>query len=84
MKNCERSASDAGPDAVEHLDRQPAGVGRRLQHQRRDGADQHRLGDPLGAVAADVAGHLAAAGGVADVDRVVRSSASMSAARSSA
>jgi hypothetical protein len=36
------------------------------------GADQHGLGDALGAVAADVARHLAAAGGVADVDRVLQ------------
>src|SRR3546814_5524431 len=33
-------------------------------------SDQHRLGDALGAVAADVAGHLAAAGRMADEDRV--------------
>ena len=36
------------------------------------GADQHRLGHALGAVAADVAGDFAAAGGVADVDRVLQ------------
>ena len=61
---------DAGADLVEHLDRQAAGIGRRLQHQRRDRADQHGLGDRAGAVAADVAGDFAAAGRVADVDRV--------------
>ena len=65
---------DAGAfaEAVEDLDRQAAGVGVGLQHQRRDGADQHRLGDPAGAVTGDVAGDLAAAGGVADVDGVAQ------------
>jgi hypothetical protein len=60
----------AGADAVEHLDRRAAGIGRRLQHQRRHRADQHGLGDALGAVAADIARDFAAAGGVADMDRV--------------
>ena len=72
FQNCERSASDAGADLVEHLDRHAAGIGRRLQHQRRHGADQHRLGDALRAVAADIAGDFAAAGGVADMDRVLQ------------
>ena len=72
LKNCERSASDAGADAVEHLDRQAAGIGGRLQHQRRHRADQHGLRHALRAVAADVARHLAAAGRVADVDGVLQ------------
>ena len=72
MKNCERSASDAGADLVERLDRQAAGIGRRLQHQRRHRADQHGLGHAFRAVAADVASDFAAAGGVADVDRVLQ------------
>ena len=63
---------DGGADLVEDLDRQAAGIGGRLQHQRRDRADQHGLGDALRAVAADVAGDFAAAGGVADVDRVLQ------------
>jgi hypothetical protein len=37
----------------------------------RNGADQHRLGDTLGAVPADIARDLAAAGRVADVDRIL-------------
>ncbi len=58
----------AGPQPVEHRDRRAAGVGWRLEHQRRHGRDQHGLGHPLGAVVADVAGDFAAAGGMADVD----------------
>src|SRR5581483_7168099 len=61
---------DRGTQLVERLDRETAGVGGRLQHQRGDGADKHGLGHAPGAVAADVAGDLAAAGGMADVDRV--------------
>ena len=63
---------DAGADFVEHVDRQAAGIGRRLQHQRRHGRDQHRLGHALRAVAADVAGDLATAGGEADQDGVLQ------------
>src|SRR3546814_14479766 len=40
-----------GAEAVEDVDRQAAGVSLGLQHERRHGADQHRLGDALGAVA---------------------------------
>ena len=50
----------------------PPGLAARLQHQRRHRADQHRLGDALRAVAADVARDFAAAGRVADVDRVLQ------------
>ena len=57
-------------EPVEHLDRQSAGIGRRLHHQRRYRADQHRLGHAPGAMAADVARHLAAAGGMTDMDRI--------------
>ena len=63
---------DAGADLVEHLDRQAAGIGGRLQHQRRHRADQHGLGHAFRAVATDIAGDFAAAGGVADVDRVLQ------------
>ncbi|MNJ51502.1 hypothetical protein D3C77_468100 [compost metagenome] len=52
-------------DAVEDFQRQPARVIRRLQHHWRHGADQHGLLHPPGAVAADVARHLAATGGKA-------------------
>ena len=61
---------DAGAEPVEDLDRQAAGIGGGLEHERRDGADEDGLGDALGAVAADVAGDFAAAGGMADVDGV--------------
>ena len=37
----------AGAELIEHLDRQAAWIGRGLQHQRRNGADQHRLGHAL-------------------------------------
>ena len=57
---------------IEDFHRQAAGIGRRLQHQRRDCADQHSLGHALGAVAADVAGDFAAAGRVADMDRILQ------------
>jgi hypothetical protein len=39
---------------------------------RRYRAQQHSLGDPGGPVAADVAGHFAAAGEVVDEDRVMQ------------
>ena len=42
-KSCERSASDLGPEVVEHLDRDAARVVVGLQHQRRDRADEHHL-----------------------------------------
>ena len=47
---------------------QPERIGRRLQHQRRDRADDRRLGHAAFAVARDVVDHFAAAGGMADVD----------------
>ena len=63
---------DASADLVECLQRQAAGIGRRLQHQRRHRGDQHGLGHPFGAVTADIAGDFAAAGGVANVDHVLQ------------
>ena len=62
---------DAGADLIEGLHRQAARVGDGLQHDRRHRADQHRPGHALRAVAAQVAGDLAAAGGVADMDRAL-------------
>ena len=66
----------SGAEAVEDVDRQAARIGGGLEHQRRHGVEEHGLGDAsLGAsraVAADVAGDLAAAGRVADVDRVLQ------------
>lgn len=63
-------AENAGADLVERFHRQTAGIGRCLQHQRRHRADQHGLGDTLGAMAANIAGDFAAAHGVTDMDRV--------------
>ena len=57
-------------DLVELLNRQAAGIGRRFQHQRRNGGDQRGLGHPFRAVAADIAGYFAAACGEADQDGV--------------
>jgi hypothetical protein len=50
---------------------QAARIRCRLQHQRRNRADQHRLRDALRAVAPDVPRHFTAAGRVPDVDRVL-------------
>ena len=66
MKNCERSAATPARMSVERVDRQAAGIGVRLEHQRRHRAYQHGLGDAIGAVAPDVAGDLSAASRVAD------------------
>jgi hypothetical protein len=62
----------AGADLIERVDRQPDGIGGRLQHQRRHRADEHGLGHTFGAVAADIAGDFAAAHGVPDMDRVLQ------------
>jgi hypothetical protein len=59
-----------GTDLVERLDGQAARIGLRLEHQRRHRAHQHGLGQARGAVTTDVAGHLAAAGGMAHLHRV--------------
>ena len=61
-----------GLEAVEHGLGHPGGIGVGLQHDRRHGADQHRLGHAALAVAAEIARHLAATGGVSDVDGVVQ------------
>lgn len=44
----------------------------RLEHERGHGADHHGLGDMLSAVAADLAGDLAASRGMADLDRILQ------------
>ena len=62
---------NAGAQLVEHFDRRAAGIGGRLEHERRDGGDQHRLGHALRAVPADIAGNFAAACGMADMDGVL-------------
>jgi hypothetical protein len=57
-----RAVSDgAKADPVEHLNRQAAGIGRRFQHQRRDGGNQRSLGHPFRTVAAYIAGNFATA-----------------------
>src|SRR3712207_5216672 len=61
---------DAGAGLVEDLDRLAVGVRLGLKHERRHRAHEHGLGHPGGAVAANVAGHLPAARGVADQDGV--------------
>ena len=62
---------EAGAKTVEDGHREAFGVLVGLQHERRDGADEDGLGDAAGAVAAEVAGDFAAAGGVADHDGVL-------------
>ena len=75
----------AGADLVEDLDRQALGVVVGAQHQRRDGGDQHELGDAVAAVPADVVDDLAAAGGVPDQGEVASGrGSSIRQARSSA
>src|SRR5215468_671981 len=60
----------AAPETVEHLDRQPAWIAWRLHHDRWHGGHQHRFGDTAPAVPRNVAGDLAAARGVANMDGV--------------
>ena len=62
----------AGANVVEGFHGQAAGIGGRLQHDGRHGADEHGLGDTLRAVASDVARDFAAAGGVAHVNRLAQ------------
>src|ERR1039457_6172493 len=65
-----RSAGDgAGADFVEDLHWQAAGIGRRLQHQRRDCGGQRRFGQTFRAVATDIAGDFATTRGEADQSR---------------
>jgi hypothetical protein len=51
-------------ELVEHLDGQRTRVGLGSEHQRRSHPNQHALGDTCRPMAADIAGHLATAGGV--------------------
>ncbi|MEU4678912.1 hypothetical protein [Micromonospora sp. NPDC023737] len=51
---------------VDGIGRRAFGVRVSLQYQWRDGAYQHRLGDPRGAVSRQVPVDLAAAGGVVE------------------
>src|SRR5947209_4933320 len=63
---------NACTDLVERLDGQAARIGLCLEHQWRYRTHQHSPGEARGAVATDVAGHLAAAGGMADQHRIVQ------------
>ena len=56
--------------SVEDLLGQTARIGRRLHHQRRHRADDGRFRHPAFAVARQIMHHLAAASGMADMDRV--------------
>jgi hypothetical protein len=63
-----RSVGDqSSTETVEHLDRQAARVLVGLDHDRRHRADQHRLGNASRAMAAEIMGDFAAAGGVSDM-----------------
>jgi len=63
---------DARTETVEGLEGQPARIGGGPQHQRGHRPYQDRLGEAGGAVATDVAGHLATASGMAHQHRVVQ------------
>ena len=62
----------AGPDPVEHVERQPLGVVVGLQHERWHGRHEHEPGDPCGAVPPHVVDDLAATRGVPDQGEVVQ------------
>src|ERR1019366_1711306 len=64
--------NSAGTNFVELFDRQAAGIGGGVQYQRRDGGNQRGFGQPLRAVAADVARHFPATGGEADQEGVLQ------------
>ncbi len=61
-------------EAVEYFDRRAAGVLFGLEHQRRNGGDQHGLGDAALrlAVLCDIARHFAAARRMADMDGILQ------------
>ena len=65
---------ELSPKAIEHLDRQAAGVGGRLHQDRRHGTDENQLGDAALAlaVAGDVVRRLAAPRGMAEMDCVAQ------------
>jgi hypothetical protein len=58
--------------SVEHFLGEAVRIGRCLQHQRRHRADQGRLRHAAFAMPSQIMRHLAAAGGVADVDSVLQ------------
>ena len=55
---------------IEHLNREAAGIGGGLQHQRCDRTDKYSLGNSLGTMTADVTSDFAATGRMANMDRV--------------
>mmetsp|Transcript_1430 Transcript_1430/g.4292 ORF Transcript_1430/g.4292 Transcript_1430/m.4292 type:complete len:282 (+) Transcript_1430:982-1827(+) len=63
----ERGLAQAVEDGFRHA----VGMGRAGAHDGRDGAHEHHLGHACRAMAADVAGHLAAAGGEAHQRRAL-------------
>ena len=60
------------PGILEYFLGKAARIGRRLHHQRRHRADQGRLRHPAFAVPGQIVRHLAAAGGMADVNGVLQ------------
>ena len=62
---------NAAPQVVEDLHRKPLRIGWGFQHDGRHSGDEDRFGDSLRPVAPDVAGDLAAAGGVAHENGVL-------------
>jgi hypothetical protein len=80
--SCRRVGSDRGrasngrrrrqPGVIEGLDRSAAGIGFRLQHQRRNSADQDGFCNALGAVPADIARRFAPTRRMADMDGVLQ------------
>ena len=55
---------EAAAQSVKHFDRDPFGIGSGLHQDRRHSGDQYGCGNPLCAVASDVARHFASARGV--------------------
>jgi CheY-like chemotaxis protein len=56
---------------VEHFDRRAAWIGGRLEHERRYGGDQHRLGHTVRSVPGDIASNFSAARGMTDMDGIL-------------
>src|SRR5207245_9149378 len=61
-----------GAELVECLDRRTARISGRLQHQRWNCANQHRLGDAFRSVTSDVARDFTASCGVTDMNRILQ------------
>ena len=63
---------DTGAQLVKHFDWRPDGVGRCLQHERRNRANQHGLGNALGSMTPDVARDFAAASRMTNMDGILQ------------